>query len=88
MVRYGRSGSFKVIEIGTTRDPYATSYEPSIVNAYLLFFFFYRFPDITTYLSKISVFSPFYPNQYRLSRCKGFLWDLEYESLSWSPLQN
>jgi len=38
MVRYGRSGSFKVIEIGTTRDPYATSYEPSIVTICLLSF--------------------------------------------------
>jgi len=54
----GPSPSFKVIDIGTNRKPvydfllvFRCSYMPT----------FYPLRDITIYLSKICVFSPFFP---------------------------
>jgi len=59
---YGRSRSYKVIEIGTNRKP--------ICDFLLLFHcnympIFYRFRDITYYWQNC-VFLRFYPPQFRL----------------------
>jgi len=64
-LRYGRSGSFKVVETGTNRKPVRL---PISLALWLLKPIFYHFRDITTYWSKISVIFRRFTNQWLVWR--------------------